>query len=189
MLAYLHVIKSNNNMAERRSERAIERVIRELSNKFDVSVQLKDEQRMALSCLLDGSDVLAVLPTGYGKSLIFQLLVLVGQAAETQTSALVVCPLKSIVRDQIKEATDLGIAAGDLSEISSDDLRSSKFQLVFGAAEVVLEERVTNILKDRDSAIHSTLSAIVVDESHIVETWTGKRYGSFIELRILVLFY
>ena len=40
--------------------------------------------------LLDGSDVLAVLPTGYGKSLIFQLLVLVGKEERRKLSAVLV---------------------------------------------------------------------------------------------------
>ena len=51
----------------------------ELLNKFNVSVELKNEQRIAITSLLRGSDVLAVLPTGFGKSLIHQMLVLAGQ--------------------------------------------------------------------------------------------------------------
>ena len=51
----------------------------ELLNKFNVSVELKNEQRIAITSLPRGSDVLAVLPTGFGKSLIHQMLVLVGQ--------------------------------------------------------------------------------------------------------------
>ena len=46
-------------------------VLRQLSTKLRFSLELKVEEREALNSLLDGSDVLAVLPTGYGKSLIF----------------------------------------------------------------------------------------------------------------------
>ena len=57
--------------------------------------------------MLDGSDVLAVLPTGYGKSLIFQLLVLVGKEERRRPAAvLVICPL--IIDHQIGEAEGLG---------------------------------------------------------------------------------
>jgi ATP-dependent DNA helicase RecQ len=115
-------------------------------DKFHVSIQLKDKQRTAIKSLLLGSDVLAVLPTGYGKSLIFQILVLVGKLAESRTSALVICPLKSIVRDQIEEAMNLGISAGDVSEMSDNDLRDFKFHLVFASAEDALAERVKTVI-------------------------------------------
>ena len=47
---------------------------RKLTIESNDVVNLKDEQEKAvLNCLLDGRDVLAVIPTGYGKSIIFQL--------------------------------------------------------------------------------------------------------------------
>ena len=46
--------------------------LRQLSTKLRFSLELKVEQRETLNSLLDGSDVLAVLPTGYEKSLIFR---------------------------------------------------------------------------------------------------------------------
>ena len=61
-------------------------VLRQLSTKPRFSLELKVEQREALNSWLDGSDVLAVLPTGYGKSLIFQLLVLVGKKETSRSS-------------------------------------------------------------------------------------------------------
>ena len=85
-------------------------VLRQLATKLRFSLELKVEQRETLNSLLDGSDVLAVLPTGYGKSLIFQLLVLVGKEERRKPSAvLVICPLKSIIDNQIGEAEGLGI--------------------------------------------------------------------------------
>ena len=65
-------------------------VSRQLATKLRFSLELKVEQREALNSLLDGSDVLAVLPTGYGKSLIFQLLVLVGKEERRKLSAVLV---------------------------------------------------------------------------------------------------
>jgi superfamily II DNA helicase RecQ len=72
---------------------------------------LKDEQNTAINGLLDGKDVLAVLPTGFGKSLIFQIFVLVSSIErQCHCSALVLCPINSIVLDQI-EAKQMGISA------------------------------------------------------------------------------
>jgi hypothetical protein len=54
--------------------------------------------------------------------------------------------LKSIVRDQIEEAMNLGISAGDVSEMSDNDLRDFKFHLVFASAEDALAERVKTVI-------------------------------------------
>ena len=40
----------------------------------------------------------------------------------------------------------------------------------------VIEKEFRNILKDSSSLLHKNICGIVVDESHTVETWTGKRF-------------
>ncbi|XP_015779804.1 PREDICTED: probable Werner syndrome ATP-dependent helicase homolog 1 [Acropora digitifera] len=121
----------------------------------DSTASLKVEQRDAVVSLLDGHDILAVLPTGFGKSLIFQA--------------------SSIINDQISEARNMGLSASSVADLSLEELKSAKCQLLFGSAEKVLEERLLNVLKDNCSSIHQHLAAIVIDESHTVEMWTGKR--------------
>jgi len=71
--------------------------------------------------LLNHDDVLAVLPTGYGKSLIFQLFAVTAsiERKEPQT-VLVVCPLKSIMEYQIFEAKSMGIPAVSCCQISAN---------------------------------------------------------------------
>ena len=70
--------------------------------------QLRQEQKSSVKQLFTGGDLLAALPTGFGKSLIFQLLALVND----DHVVLVICPLKSIVNDEIKEASSMGISMG-----------------------------------------------------------------------------
>ena len=148
-----------------------------LSNYLKFPLELKLEQRKAVHSLLGGDDVLAVLPTGYGKSLIFQLFVVtVSLERKEQQTVLVVCPLKSIIDDQIAEAQSLGISAASAVDVSEEELRAAKFQLIFGSAEKVIERRFLDVVKDTDSSLHQKLAAIVIDESHTVEMWTGKRY-------------
>ena len=66
---------------------------------------LKEEQQAAVEKLLLGQDVLAVLPTGYGKTMIFTVLVLPSRRAEKDISTciLVIYPLTSVTADQISE--------------------------------------------------------------------------------------
>ena len=70
----------------------------------------------------------------------------------------------------------MGIPVASAVDISEDELSAAKFQLIFGSAEAVLERRFLNILKNSSSSLHKKLAAVVVDESHTVEMWTGKRY-------------
>ena len=66
--------------------------------------ELKEEQGSAILQLMSGGDLLGVLPTGFGKSLIFQLL-----AVAKKCSIVVICPLLSIMKDQVLEATSMGL--------------------------------------------------------------------------------
>lgn len=104
-----------------------------------ITLQLKPEQCNAVDSLHKKDDVLAVLPTGYGKSLIFQLFaVAVSIEGEERQTVLVICPLKSIIEDQIAEAGSMGIPAASTEDISEDELRAAKCQLIFGSAETVM---------------------------------------------------
>ena len=91
-------------------EAALQKALNFLSER-GFNRELRQEQKSAVKQLFTGGDLLAVLPTGFGKSLIFQLLALVND----DHVVLVICPLKSIVNDQIKKASSMGISAGSLS--------------------------------------------------------------------------
>ena len=117
--------------------------------------ELRQERKSSVKQLLSAGDLLAVLLTGFGKSLIFQLLALVND----DHVVLVICPLKSIVNDQFKEASSMGISAGSLSDCLQTDIAKSFLEA----------------LKREGNSLRDNLAAIVVDESYTVETWTGKR--------------
>ena len=81
----------------------------------DSTASLKVEQCDAVVSLLDRQNVLAVLPTGLGKSLIFQVFVLAAEMErERFQTALVLCPLLSIINDQISEARTMLLSASSV---------------------------------------------------------------------------
>ncbi|PFX12626.1 UBX domain-containing protein 4 [Stylophora pistillata] len=122
---------------------------------------LKSEQRNAVNYLVKKDDVLALLPTGYGKSLIFQLFAVAASIeGEERQTVLVICLLKSM-EDQIAEAGSMGIPAASTEDISEDELRAAKFQLIFGSAETAMEKRFLDILKDNCSSLDRKLAAVV----------------------------
>ena len=75
---------------------------------------LKPEQEVAVKSLLDGKDVFAVLPTGYGKSLIYQMFVRAKDfEMNGKATILVISPLVSIIKDQILDMKSIGYSAVD----------------------------------------------------------------------------
>ena len=75
-------------------------------SELGMSRVLRPEKKEAIYSLVHGSDLLAVLPTGFGKSLIFQLLISVKQIVSSKAACVIVaCLLKSIVQDQLTEAS------------------------------------------------------------------------------------
>lgn len=141
----------------------------------DRKIVLKEEQEMAVNHLLNGRDVMAILPTGFGKSMIFTVFALAKQElSSTKTSVLVISPLKSIIDDQISEMLSLNFTAMELSSETIDLVRDNPPQFFYCSTEAVLEKPFLAMLKG-DSELHRAVSAIVVDESHTVEAWTGKR--------------
>ena len=93
------------NMAESRIDIA-------LKNAGIPDIILKPEQVKCFEYILQGYDVIAaVLPTGFGKSLLYQLLPDILPMKTIQNIVIVVCPLTSIIEDQLKVLKDMGINA------------------------------------------------------------------------------
>ena len=91
----------------------------------------ESEQRNAIRPLLKRDDLLAVLPTGYGKSLIFQLFAFAALLEmEEQQTVLVACPLKSIIEDQFVEAQSMGFSGASAANVSDEELWTANFQRV-----------------------------------------------------------
>ena len=121
-----------------------------------------------------------LLPTGYGKSLIFQLSPGPCRGEKKKRTRyshhhLFICPLISIIEDQMEEAKDLGMSSVCVSnEPNIEDIKSGKFHLIFGSAENVLDKCSVDALKYSSCHLRNRLVAFVIDESHVIETWTGE---------------
>ena len=138
------------------------------------TIVLKAEQEKASYSLLEGNDVFAVSPTGFRKSIIFTMFsVAARERTPEAVSVLVISPLNSIITDQIADLEGLCEAA----ELKADNLTAILKNLpyfIFASAEKVLEEWFLRAVKDFSSELHKRILLIVVDESHTVETCTGK---------------
>ncbi|OBH94162.1 RecQ family ATP-dependent DNA helicase [Mycobacterium scrofulaceum] len=131
--------------------------------------RLTDDQRVAMRAVLHGRDVLAVLPTGSGKSAIYQVPSLL-----TDGATLVVSPLIALQEDQIAalEASGAGTAVAINSALRAAQLRRAWDSVGRGDADFVFispEQLANDEVVDRLSAVR--VSMIVVDEAHCVSAW------------------
>ncbi|XP_057299470.1 ATP-dependent DNA helicase Q1-like [Hydractinia symbiolongicarpus] len=132
---------------------------------------LKPKQVQCFEALLKGRDVVAVLPTGYEKSLIIQLLPDVIPQKSTRNIVIVVCPLSSIIEDQVQFLNSVGISAMSLHFNNSS---TSSYE------KAILSEQGRNLLKS--TVYQDNVVGIVIDEAHCVEFWGEEFKKDFKEL-------
>lgn len=125
-------------------------------------------QEDLVRAVLDGRDVLAVMPTGSGKSLGFQL-----PALLLPGTTLVISPLISLMKDQVDELNRRGIRAAALHSMLTSDAR----QLALTAARGG-EIRLLYVAPERFASDHFLrhlrelpVARFVVDEAHCVSEW------------------
>ena len=138
-----------------------------LLNKLGYS-HFRPGQREALAALYEGLDVLAVMPTGAGKSLIYQL---GSQAVEGLT--LVVSPLISLMQDQVARLEGRGFAATYLASSLAGDEHQQRLEAVDrGQIRLlfVAPERLQSIPFRRTLANHQ-VSLLAIDEAHCISQW------------------
>ena len=147
---------------------AIASVVSDLEN---IS-SLKEEQTTALKAFLNKKDVFAVLPTGYGKSLIYQIAPLVAKKLGLFENPLliVVAPLSALMQEQIREANRLGLTAFRLGVDAESDILSGRGQLIFGSPEQWLLNKKWRDMLISD-AFKDNIMGMVVDEVHLTYKW------------------
>ena len=136
--------------------------------------ELKDQQIDLLKRFLRGQDAIGILPTGFGKSLVFQLYALLGPRV-----TLVISPLKALIQDQVGVLHRLGWTCVD-SILSTDgaeqrqrrldDLfHSQRYRLFYIAPERL---QIKAFYDELRASLHDTpLGALVIDEAHCVSEW------------------
>jgi ATP-dependent DNA helicase RecQ len=125
-------------------------------------------QEAIVSAVLDGGDVLAIMPTGSGKSLCYQLPALTGGGL-----TVVVSPLIALMRDQVAQLTALGIEAAALNSSNTpedtrriiDSLRSGRMRLLYAAPERLARPDTIDLLRSVGTR------TVAIDEAHCVSQW------------------
>jgi ATP-dependent DNA helicase RecQ len=130
--------------------------------------EYRDGQEQIVDAVLGGHDVLAVMPTGSGKSLTYQL-----PAIVLPGTTLVVSPLISLMKDQVDELNRRGIRSGALHSMLTADgrynvlsaARAGRLRLLYVAPERFASDQFLRLLDELP------IARFVVDEAHCVSEW------------------
>nr|MCU0909418.1 RecQ family ATP-dependent DNA helicase [Paracoccaceae bacterium] len=125
-------------------------------------------QEEIVRAVAGGRDVLAIMPTGGGKSLCFQLPALMRGGV-----TLVISPLIALMRDQVRALRAAGVDAGALTSANTDEetaevrraLAEGRLKLLYLAPERLGSAGTVSFLRD------ANVSLIAVDEAHCVSQW------------------
>ncbi|MDA5095404.1 DNA helicase RecQ [Aliiroseovarius sp. KMU-50] len=125
-------------------------------------------QAEIVDAVVAGENTLAIMPTGGGKSLCFQLPALVRDGV-----TVVISPLIALMRDQVRGLQAAGVEAGALTSANTDEendavfsaLSDGRLKLLYMAPERLASGGTLNLLKRANTTL------IAVDEAHCVSQW------------------
>lgn len=140
--------------------------------------ELKDKQKEAIRSFASGKDVFVSLPTGYGKSLCYQILPILFDSLRGNTTPtsiiVVVTPLTSIMKEQVSHLEDKQLPAVHITSAVDKSVEDAILEGKYGVIYISPEQLLTQV-KWREmlqsEVFQQNLVGFVVDEAHCVKQW------------------
>ncbi len=140
----------------------------ERRTRIELGFGLRPEQALAVDAVVDGGDALVVMPTGAGKSAIYQ-----AAGGGRPGCTLVVSPLLALQADQVQSIGDAFGGAAALNSLQGegerrevmDAIRAGTVEFVLVAPETLVDDEVVAALRDAPTSL------IAVDEAHCISMW------------------
>jgi len=136
----------------------------DIANKFNVT-SFRDGQEDVMNATMMGKDVLCFMPTGYGKSLCYQI-----PACLSKGVTLVISPLIALMDDQVKSLHNKGISSVAIHtemdvKKAKEALSKYDLKLMFVSPERLTSEPFIEYISSRK------VSRVVIDEAHCISSW------------------
>jgi len=130
--------------------------------------KLRPGQAEVIRSVLEGNHTLAIMPTGAGKSLCYQL-----PSLHLEGTTVVVSPLISLMKDQVDKLEDAGLEAAQLNsaltteerEENLEQIQSEQSDFIFVTPERFTKQEFLADLRKRD------VNFVVIDEAHCISEW------------------
>lgn len=141
---------------------------RQILQKFYGYEDFRPGQKKVVESLLNRNDTVAIMPTGAGKSICFQIPALLFEGV-----TLVISPLISLMKDQVDSLRQLGIAAVYINSSVSkaqlykdlQDISAGFYKIIYIAPERLTPEYLPNSFENLN------ISMVAVDEAHCLSQW------------------
>lgn len=146
-------------------------------SQFRIESFLK-EQKDAIKAFFQNRNVFVNLPTGFGKSLIFQCLTIVGDVLHKKPRGssviVVISPLRSLMNDQVEYLQSVGVPAISITDEEDPEIvqqvMNGCYIVIYGSPECLLSMSTWRGIFQCES-FRKMMIGVAIDEAHCIVQW------------------